>query len=314
MNFNEFGIDYIQRNICLRAIALTKYCWVNENAFETGEPIKLDIYSKISTVQNDFSLKDIIAERNVEFAVCGCNGHSVIYCENREPMIFKSSSSANEYISSSDSISYECYDEIFVIEEFDDCGSKKVTAFDMALNILSSSIMASSDLNEYEINKSNKQSAFNNFTAELREAHPNLSIDFDCNAFSENTSHSLIVACYDRQVRKQYIVKFNENKEIAWKCEISGNITTDNILVFENCFYSLCHSDKHGKKWRLIKFTNEGHPLDNYDFTGIDAVLTLYNKKPVIVYKDISKLNSQQKQIFQTTGEFIGPAAMLIVD
>ena len=311
-DFDGFGIDHIQKTINLKAIGLIKYRPVNENAFETGEPIKLDIYSKISTVQNDFSLKDIIAESNVEFVVCGFNGRSVIYCEKRENPIFKSSTSKNEYISSSDSISYQCYDDIFIVEE-EDCGSKKVTAFDMDLNIISSSVMDCSELNEYEIDRLNKQSAFNNYTGELREAYPNLSIDFDFNAFNENTVHSLIAACYDKQTQKEYIVRFNGSKEIAWKCAISGNITTGNILVFENCFYALYNTGR-GYKWRLTKFTNDGNALDNYDFTGVDAVLTLHNKRPVIVYKDYSGLTVEQKQIFKTAGEFIGPAAMLIVD
>lgn len=124
----------------------------------------------------------------------------------------------------------------------------------------------------------------------------------------------LIAACYDRQTQKEYIVKFNKSKEIAWKADISENATTDNILVLENCFYVLYFTDKRGNEWRLTKFTNDGAPVDNYNFKGFDARLTLYNKKPVIVYKDFSVLTPQQKLIQKTTGEFIGPAAMLIVD
>ena len=306
------GIDYIQKNIDLRAVALTRYHVVNENAFESGEPIVLDIYSKISAVQSDFSIKDIVAESNVELAVCACSKDSVIYCEKGKAWTFKSTSSDNRFTTHSDSILYKCYDDAFVIEEGGDCGNKKVTAFDMNLNIISSSIMPFSDLNEYETEKLNKHSAFNNFTAELREAHPNLSIDFDFNAFNENTSHYLVAAC-NVHTRKNYIVKFNGNKEAVWQIEMP-NITTNNILVFENRFYALYFTDKCGKKWRLTKFTNDGNPLDNYDFNGEDAVLTLHNKKPVIIYKDISKLTPQQRQIVKATGERICPAAMLIVE
>lgn len=319
-DFDGYGIDYIRKNIDLRMVALTKYRLVNENVFETGKPmfgtavpIELDIYSKISAVQSDFSLNDIIPDSNYELAVCACNDNAVIYCEKRENSIFKCTSSENEYISYSDDVFYECYDDVFVIEESDDCGRKKVIAFDMALNIISSSVIASSDFNEYQIAKQNKQSAFNNYTGELREAYPDLSIDFDFNAFNENT-HYLVATCYDRQAQKEYIVKFNKSKEIAWKTELSENATTDNILVLENCFYALYFTDKRGNKWRLTKFTNDGQTLDNYEFKGGDARLTLYNKKPVIVYKDFSALTPRQKLIYKNTGEFICHAAMLIVD
>lgn len=318
-DFDGYGIDYIRKNIDLRAIALTKYRLVNENVFETGKPmfstavpIELDIYSKISAVQSDFSVKDIVSVSNYELAVCACNEHSIIYCEKRENLIYKSSSSENVYISSSGSISYECYDDIFVIEESDDLGSKKVTAFDMDLHIISSSIMACSDINEYEIDKLNKQSAFNNYTGELRETYPDLSIDFNFNAFNE-ASHYLIAACYDRQTQKEYIVKFNKSKEIAWKIEMSGNFTTDNILVLKNCFYVLYFTGRV-HKWRLTKFTNDGQPLDNYDFTGGDARLTLYSKKPVIVFTDISKFTPWQKRLAKISDGSIGPAAMLVID
>lgn len=259
VDFDGYGIDYIRKDIDLRVIALTKYCLVDESVFQTGKPvlgtavpIELDIYSKISAVQSDFSLKDIVPESNVELAICAYNESSVIYCEKRENQIFKCTSSENEYISFSDSIFYECYDDVFVVEESDDYGSKKVIAFDMELNKINSSVIASSDFNEYEIAKQNKQSVFNNYT--------------------------------------------------------------DNTLVFESCYYVLDFTDKRGNKWRLTKFANDGQPLDDYDFRGGDARLTLYNRKPVIVYKDFSVLTPQQKLIYKTTGGFIGPAAMLIVD
>lgn len=132
VDFDGYGIDYIQKNMDLRAITLTKHRLANEDVFQTGKPafdtaviIELDIYSKISAVQSDFTLKDIIPESNVEFAVCACNDHSIIYCEKRKDWIFKCSSSVNEYTTHSDSVSYKQYDNIFVIEESDDRGSKK---------------------------------------------------------------------------------------------------------------------------------------------------------------------------------------------
>lgn len=68
--------------------------------------------------------------------------------------------------------------------------AKKVIAFDMDLNIISSSVMACTDLNEYGIDILNKQSAFNNYTGELSEAHSNFYIDFSLNDYNEKT------ACY----------------------------------------------------------------------------------------------------------------------
>ncbi len=321
VDFDGYGIDYIPNSIDLRAIALTKYHLANESVFakdnttfDIAVPIELDIFSKISVVKDDFSIKDIVGERNVEFIVCGCNEHSIIYCEKKENLIFKCTSSKNEYISSSEGVTYEYYDGVFVVEESVDYDNKKVTAFDMDLNVISSCVIDFSEPNKFEIEKLSKKSEFNNYTFELQESYPNLYIDWNFNAFNENTSQYLIAACYDKKSQKEYLVKFNKSKEITWKLELFDSIMTDNILVLENYFYALYHTDKRGNKWRLSKCTNNGKILDNYDFIGGDARLTLYNEKPIVVYKDFSMLTLQQKMILKTTGEYIGPAAMIIVE
>ena len=320
IDFGGYGIDHISSSINLRAIALTKYCLLNGSLtgvdsphFKATIPIELTIHSKISTIQNDFSIKDIIFGDSAELVVCACNEHSVIYCEKRGNLIFKCSGSENEYISSSEYITYENYYNVFVIEESVDYSNKKVTTFDMDLNIINCCVMAFSQPNKYAIEKLNRQSTFNNYIGELRERHPDLIIDCNFNSFNRNSSNCLIAVCYEVQAQREYVVKFNNDKRIEWKLAISDNITTNNILVLENCFFMLYYTDKHGNKWRLSQVSNDGEYLDSYDFKGMDAILTFYNEKPTIIYNDISKLTSEQKLILKITGD-VGPAVMLIVE
>lgn len=87
------------------------------------EPEEFDFYSKISCLQNDYTLTDIVSEKNTELFICVSGADFVVYGENiyeeneEHKRVFRSTRSQNEYIASYNA-SWNVYGDYFVIEEY----------------------------------------------------------------------------------------------------------------------------------------------------------------------------------------------------
>lgn len=347
-----YGIQGIGGDIDLNALVLEDYCLVEEDvryvdrlpddsiykhmpALQDLQFSGVAVKSKISRVNEDFSITDIVPLRQGELGVCGCKNDAVVYYEKtRDSLIFKSTGSDNEYVAPY-SARHKCYNDVFVVEyEFDedDCDEEdyeedavRVTVFDYDLNLLEQYY----EENEYDYSTDDiptknrnlrdgelreKYTEFNDYTVDLKNRHSGLHIDLTgIGKKFKPDFDSFVAVCRDKKTKKQYIVKFDRDGEIVWQIEASENVMSSDISELNGNYFVLEYTDKSGRKWRLSKYSADGVLLDGYDFNGSDAVFTIHNDLPVVVYGDISNRSDWQKKLSKDTGANICPAAMLVI-
>lgn len=323
IDFGGYCMDISATNTGLNAFVLKRDYIAEQGDFE---PEEIDIWSKIVTLQGDFSIKEIVSERNVEFAVCACYGNSVIYRERlfgdgfEDNMLYRSTNSQNEYISKLDNSGYRVYDNVFIIEEGDDySNSQKVTAFDTDLNIIKSCVTGYDDLNEYEVAKQNSMRNYERYRQMLREKYSDIVIFTETENYEEvkkynaDPNYTFVASCFDRKVQKDYLIKFNKNADILWKTEIVDDVLATNVKDLNNCYYVLNNAHRGYKHW-LKKYSENGELLDVYEFKASGGQLCVYNNKLVIVYDDVLSLQPWQKKAYKEDELFLCPSSLLVID
>lgn len=322
ISFGQFGIELLL-NINLRAISLLREKQMkNESDGNYGT----EICSKIVSVEKDFSIKELVPEQDAVFEVCACYGNSVIYCEdvydkksNSSYRVYRSTSSKNKYIGQCSNTLYKKHVDVFVVSESSSYAfDQKVTAFDMNLNIIKSYVIGYRDINEYEDGELDIVGTYNNYTGEINYRYPDLRINFhgdvnEAKKYNENDDYTFVTTCYDCNVKKKYLVKFNRNADIDWKVEISNYVIHYNIKSLNTCYYVLASANRGYKHW-LMKYSESGELLDKYEFSASGAIITVYNDKIVVVYRDLSVLKPWQNKVAKEEGLLVRPTSMLVIE
>ena len=350
-DFGGFGVGIDCRTVDLNAVVLKDYRLVEEGAryvdrlpddsIYKNMPALQDLHfsgvaenCKIARVNEDFSVTDIVPFRHGELGVCGCKNDSVIYYERtRDNLIFKSTSSDNEYVAPYNAVP-KCYNDVFVVKyEFDedDCDEEdyeeymtRVTAFDYDLNLLEQFYEETDyDCEDNFLNRNfrddgdglrEKYTEFNDYIADLKNRHSGLIIDITGieRRFTPDFD-SFVAACKDKRTKKNYLVKFDRDGDIQWQTEVSENAMSSDIYELDGNYLLLNYTDKSGRKWRLSKYSDSGVLLDSYDFNGEVISMTMHNGVPVIIYNDLANRKDWQKKLSKDTGANICPAAMLVI-
>lgn len=321
IDFEGYGFGSLKNNVDLRGLSLTKIQLEKKSNNPKTNNLDIATYSKIVSLQNDFSVKEIIPNRASILTVCGCTDDTIIYCEETfgkgsqyHKAVYKTTTSHNVYRAERDVYSSKFYDGVFVIEEsMENSSNKKVMVFDAKLHLLDSCVIKTSDLNEYEKKRLERERLYKNSINVIRDVYPNLSIIFDFNAIRLKNSNSIISVCYDGKTRKRYLMKFNAVQNLMWKVEVSDNVSNYNVIMLNSNFYLLDYK-KSDAVCKLIKFNGSGKILDTYEFVGNDPVITVHNGKPVIVYSKALKqktLPEMERLLFEG---LVVASSMLIVD
>lgn len=348
-DFGGCGMEHTCRSTDLNALVLEEYRLDEENVPLVDDLDDDDIYkhmpaleslcyssvavrSKISRVEKDFSITDIVPFEEGELIVCGRRNNSIVYYKQGfDDCIFLSTSSGNKYVAACDAAG-KCYRDVFVVAEDvdEDNEKRKITVFDYDLNVLDKytekrgyidTRIPTGMLDFYETNDNKELYArydeFDNYRKRLKKRYNDLYINdmgIDNKFFLKNVLYSdfFTAACEDRKTKQHYMIKFTRSGEIEWKIE-APDMFTDNILRFGDNYYCLNYTDKSYHRCRLSKYSNAGVLLDSYDFKGVDSVFTVHNDMPVIVFNDLANYNDWQRKLRREAKAYIGPAAMLVI-
>lgn len=315
-DLDGYGIESTPEGTDLTAVALKKYEIGKSEPFCGGYFQEMDVFSKISTIDENFRVKDIVPIECVDRNVCAIFKDSIVYSEREKSYEFKCTSSANTYGNLISNYSYKQYGDVFVIEEGDKkCKRKKVTVFDARLNSLKTETIAFKENNEYESARIEEASKIDVVCNELNNLYPDYLIDYTENTMAAVLERREFVAvCYYRKNAKNYLCKFKSDGTMAWRIQASENLMTSYVLPFGVYYYCIYPTDSLCFKWRLEKLSAVGEILDTYVFNGSVDKIIEYNRKPVIIYTDFTQFLPWQKQLLKEQGGSFGPSALLVIE
>jgi hypothetical protein len=117
----------------------------------------------------------------------------------------------------------------------------------------------------------------------------------------------------DFKIYYGFVCLFDKAVNMQWKTPIQGVFIT-NVIQKGNFIYVLSVLNKGFTEFLITKLNLNGAEIDSYNFKALDAQMTLFNNKIIVLYFDKINFTNWQKEVYKKNNQIIGPTSLMKIE